>query len=176
LQSFDAQYDFLSGDVSWSTAWQKSYSDNDNDNSMENFNSEDIFGDKRKKIELKLSWDLDFGGAANETKQAYYAVESAKRNLEQSSRDIALAIDAAIADYESALVTLDNNKAGIPLYEKTLELSKLQSKMGMATAIDLKKAKLDLESARADVATATCALLIAAQKLKLELGLLYDVQ
>jgi outer membrane protein TolC len=175
LQSFDAQYDFLSGDLSWSTAWQKSYSGAD-DETMENFNSEDMFGNKRKKIALTLSWELDFGSAANETKQAFYAVESAKRNLEQSSKDIALEIDAAISDYEAALAVLDNSKAGVPLYEKTLELSKLQAKMGMMTAVALKKAELDLASARADVATAACDLLIAAQKLKLTLGLLYDIQ
>jgi outer membrane protein TolC len=175
LQSFDAQYDFLSGDLSWSTGWQKSYSGAE-DETMENFSSEDMFGSKRRKIGLTLSWDLDFGSAANETKQAAYAVESAKRNLEQSYRDIALEIDTARSEYEAALVALDNSKAGIPLYEKTVELAKLQKKMGMMTAIDLQKAELDLASSRTAVETTTCDLLIAIQKLKLALGQLYNAK
>jgi outer membrane protein TolC len=175
LQSFDARYDLLSGDLTWSTAWQKDYSDDDDD-SMETFNSKDMFGTKRKKIGLTLSWDLDFGSAANEVKQAFYSLESARSNVEQSAKDIALEIDEAISAYESAWATLDNSRAGIPLYEKTLELAKLQAKMGMMTAIDLKKAELDLDNAKNDVAAAICDLLIAAKKLQLELGLLYDVE
>jgi outer membrane protein TolC len=175
LQSFDAKYDFLNGDFSWSTAWQKSYS-GAADNSMENFNSEDMFGNKRRKIALTLTWTLDFGSAANQTKQAFYALDSAKRNLEQSSRDIALEIDEAVSDYEAALVTLNTNKAGIPLYEKSLGLLQLQAKLGMATGLELKEAQLELASSRTDVATATCDLLIAARKLQLTLGMLYDVQ
>jgi outer membrane protein TolC len=175
LQSFDTKYDFLSGDFSWSTAWQKSYSGED-DETMENFNSEDIFGSKRRKISLTLSWTLDFGSAANKTKQAYYTMESAKHHLDQAYRDITLEIDEAVSDYEAAIETLNNNKDGIPLYQKTVELLQLQLKMGMTTALELKKARLDLAACRTDVATATCDLLIATGKLQLKLGQLYDRQ
>jgi outer membrane protein TolC len=173
LQSFDTKYDFLSGDFSWSTAWQKSYSGTD-DETMENFNFEDMFGSKRRKISLTLTLDLDFGSASNKTKQAYYTMESAQRNLEQAYQDIALEIDEAASDYEGALVTLNNNKDGIPLYQKTVELLQMQLKMRMTTALELKKAQLDLADCQTDVATATCDLLIANQKLQLKLGQLYD--
>ncbi|HEY8465109.1 MAG TPA: TolC family protein [Bacillota bacterium] len=172
LKSYDAQYDLLSGNLKWSAAWQKT---NTGDSKLENFNEEDLFGSDRRKIGVILKWTLDCGSAANRIKQAQYSVESARRNLEQSYQDIALQIDEAVSNYESALAALNCSREGISLYEKTLELKQLQAKLGAATALDVKKAQLDLINAQKEVASANCDLYIAAAQLKLELGLLYDI-
>lgn len=168
-ESYNLEYDFLNGDFSWTAAWQQDYLDDvtygDND---------DVFGTSKRQYKLKLSWDLSLGGTKNKIQQAAYSLESAKLAHLQSIEDISAAVDEAASAYELAVLKAARAEQGMALYQKDLELTKLKYELGSATSFQVKEAELKLANAGLETDNANYDLQIAAVKLRLELGELYD--
>lgn len=169
--SYGLDYSFLTGELTGTAAWQAEES-----SSGRGLTSglEDLFGTAASTIVLELSYSLDFGSAQNRVQQELYNVESAKKNLEQLYRDLALEIDQAISDYELAAAQLKVKQEALPFYQKNVELAQLKLKLGKATSREVSQAELSLLSAQMEVDNAYCDLLTAAEKVKLALGELYD--
>jgi outer membrane protein len=169
-QSFGLSYDFLSGDFSWLAAQQSQSYQSDITSRSDSVN---YFGANQSYFTLKLSWAIDFGSKANESKQAQYSLENAKLDLEKERRDILLEVKQALADYHLAVKQYQLNRKSMPYYEKDLEIKELQEKLGVITCTDLSTARQnELEAAIAAVKSEYNRLL-ALQKLKMVVGDLY---
>jgi len=168
-QSYNLDYNFLTGEFSWTAAWQESYLDD-----VDRSGSDDVFGYTRSRFTLELSWSFDFGSVKNQIQQATYTLENAKLDYLQSVQDITAEVDEAISGYELAVSNVALTQQALPLYQKELELKKLQLNLGMVTALEVAEAELNLANAQVEVDNAGDDLLVAAEKLKLSLGELYD--
>ncbi len=170
-QSFGLSYDFLSGDLSGTLAHKdESYQSQSDALSGGTGN---YYGDKKDYFTLKFSWSLDFGTAANQTKQARYAMDSAKLDLEKQRRDILLDVSQALADYRLAVRQHDLNQKALPYYEKDLEIKEVQLKLGAITFTDLSDARQDALDARIAAAKSVYDRVLALQQLKKAAGELY---
>jgi outer membrane protein len=168
-ESYNLEYDFLNGDLSWTGAWQKDYLDDINYGG-----SDDIFGTDKRQYKLKLSWGLDFGSAKNQIEQARYSLENAKLAHLQATDEIMAEVKEALAGYELAVFKYNQAGQGIDLYQKDLELTKLKYQLGTVTALAVRDAELNLLSAQLERDNANIDLQIATAKLRLKLGELYD--
>lgn len=168
-ESYNLEYDFLNGDLSWTGAWQKDYLDDINYGG-----SDDIFGSDKRQYKLKLSWGLDFGSVKNQIEQARYTLENAKFAHLQAVEEIMAEVDEALSGYELAVLKYNQAGQGINLYQKDLELTKLKYHLGTVTAFAVRDAELNLLSAQVERDNANLDLQIAAVKLRLKLGELYD--
>lgn len=168
-ESYNLEYDFLNGDLNWAAAWQQDYLDD-----ITYGGNDDVFGTSKRQYKLKLSWSLSMGGAKNKTQQAAYTLENAKLAYLQSIEDILIAVDEAVSAYELALLKATQAEQEIALYQKDLELTKLKFELGSVTPLQVKEAELKLTNARLENENTNYDLQIAAVKLRLELGELYD--
>ncbi len=168
-ESSNLEYDFLNGDLSWTAAWQKDYQDD-----ITNGSNDDVFGSSKRQYKLKLSWELGFGGNKNQIQQVAYTLENAKLAELQSTEDIIAEVDAAASAYELALQKIAQAEQGTALYQKDLELTKLKYQLGKATSFQVTDAELKLLNAQVESDNANSDLEIAAEKLRLKLGELYD--
>lgn len=168
-ESYKLEYDFLNGDLSWTGAWQKDYLDDINYGG-----SDDIFGSDKRQYKLKLSWSLDFGSVKNQIEQARYALENAQLAHLQATEEIMAEVTEALSGYQLAVLKYNQAGQGIDLYQKDLELTKLKYQLGTVTAFAVKDAELNLLSAQLERDNANLDLQIAAAKLRLKLGELYD--
>ncbi|NLY75172.1 MAG: TolC family protein [Firmicutes bacterium] len=168
-ESYKLEYDFLNGDLSWSGAWQKDYLDDINYGG-----SDDIFGSDKRQYKLKLSWGLDFGSAKNQIEQARYTLENAKLAHLQATEEIMAEVAEALSGYQLAVLKYNQAGQGIDLYQKDLELTKLKYQLGTVTAFAVRDAELNLLGAQLERDNADLDLQIAATKLRLKLGELYD--
>lgn len=167
-KSYNLEYDFLNGDLSWTAAWQQDYLDDINYG-----NSDDIFGAEKRQYKLKLSWELGFGGNKNQIQQAAYTLKNAKLAELQSIEDITAEVDEAVSAYELAVLKISQAEQGIGLYQKDLELTKLKHQLGTVTSFEVTDAELKLLNAQVEANNANSDLRIAAEKLRLKLGELY---
>lgn len=168
-ESYNLEYDFLNGDLSWTGAWQKDYLDDINYGG-----SDDIFGSDKRQYKLKLSWGLDFGSVKNQIEKARYTLENAKIAHLQATEEIMAEVAEALSGYELAVLRYNQAGQGTDLYQKDLELTKLKYQLGTVTAFAVRDAELNLRSAQLERDNANLDLEIAAMKLKLKLGELYD--
>jgi outer membrane protein len=168
-ESYNLEYDFLNGDLSWTGAWQKDYLDDINYGG-----SDDIFGSDKRQYKLKLSWGLDFGSVKNQIEQARYTLENAKLAHLQTTEEIMAEVKEALSGYELAVFKYNQAGQGIDLYQKDLELTKLKYQLGIVTASAVRDAELNLRSAQLERDNVNLDLQIAATKLRLKLGELYD--
>lgn len=168
-ESYKLEYDFLNGDLSWTGAWQKDYLDDINYGG-----SDDIFGSDKRQYKLKLSWALDFGNVKNQIEQARYTLENAKLAHAQATEEIMAEVAEAFSGYQLAVLKYNQAGQGIDLYQKDLELAKLKYQLGSVTAFAVRDAELNLLGAQLERDNADLDLQIAAAKLRLKLGELYD--
>lgn len=168
-ESYNLEYDFLSGNFNWTAAWQQDYLDDINYGG-----NDDVFGASKRQYKLKLSWSFGFGDVKNQIRQATYTLENAKLTHWQGVETISAEVDAALSGYELAALKRTQAEQGLELYQKDLELIKLKSELGMATPFQVKDAELKLAGAKMEIDNALCDLRVAAEKLRLALGELYD--
>lgn len=168
-ESYNLEYDFLSGNFNWTAAWQQDFLDDINYGG-----NDDVFGASKRQYKLKLSWSLGFGDDKNRIQQATYTLENAKLAHWQGIETISAEVDAALSGYELAVLKRTQAEQGLELYQKDLELIGLKSELGMATPFQVKDAELKLAGAKMEIDNALCDLRIAAEKLRLALGELYD--
>ncbi len=168
-ESYNLEYDFLSGDFNWTAAWQQDYLDDINYGG-----NDDIFGASKRQYKLKLSWSIGFGDVKNQIQQATYTLENAKLAHLQSIEAISAEVDEALSAYELAALKTAQAEQGLDLYRKDLELTKLKLELGMVTTFQVKDAELKLAGAKMEIDNAHGDLRVAAEKLRLTLGELYD--
>ena len=168
-ESYNLEFDFLSGDFNWTAAWQQDFLDDINYGS-----NDDVFGASKRQYKLKFSWSLGFGDDKNRIQQATYTLENAKLAHWQAVETISAEVDAALSSYELAVLKRTQAEQGLDLYQKDLELIGLKSELGMATPFQVKDAELKLAGAKMEIDNALCDLRVAAEKLRLALGELYD--
>lgn len=167
-ENYSLEYDFLNAEFNWSAALQQSY-----DNSNGSSSISDTFGSNRERIQLGLSWTLDFGSAKNKAQQAAYELENAKLDQLLKAQDIVAEVDSAISQYELAVANVTLSEQAIPLYQKEVELEQLKFKMAAATAVDVAEAELNLKNAQVTLENAQYDLRLAVENLRLKLGELY---
>jgi outer membrane protein TolC len=163
------EYDFLSGNFNWTAAWQQDYLDD-----LNYGGNDDVFGASKRQYKLKLSWSFGFGDLKNQIQQGTYTLENAKLAHLQSVEAISAEIDEALSGYELAVSKRTQAEQGLELYRKDLELTRLKSELGMATSFQVKDAELKLAAAKMEIDNALCDLRVAAEKLRLALGELYE--
>lgn len=168
-ESYNLDYDFLNADFSWSAAWQQDYL-----NDITYGDDDDLFGASKSQYKLKLSWQFGLGDNKNRIKQATYTLENAKLAQLQTAETIVAEVDQGLSAYELAVLKRLQAEQGITLYQTDLELAKLKFQLGTATTFQVKDAELKLLSAQVETENADSDLRIAATKLKLNLGELYD--
>jgi outer membrane protein TolC len=168
-ESYNLEYDFLSGNFNWTAAWQQDYLDD-----LNYGGNDDVFGASKRQYKLKLSWSFGFGDLKNQIQQGTYTLENAKLAHLQSVEAISAEIDEALSGYELAVSKRTQAEQGLELYRKDLELTRLKSELGMATSFQVKDAELKLAAAKMEIDNALCDLRVAAEKLRLALGELYE--
>lgn len=168
-ESYNLEYDFLNGDLSWTGAWQKDYLDDINYGG-----SDEVFGSDKRQYKLKLSWGLDFGSDKNQIEQARYTLENAQLTHLQANEEIMAEVAEALSGYELAVLKYNQAGQGIDLYQKDLELTKLKYQLGTVTAFEVRDAELNLLNAQLERDNAYLDLEIAAAKLRLKSGESYD--
>jgi outer membrane protein TolC len=168
-ESYNLEYDFLKGDLIWTAAWQQDYLDD-----ITYGHNDDIFGNSKSQYKLKLSLALSMGGAKNRIKQAGYTLENAKLAYSQTAREIMAEVDEAVSAYELAFLRNTQVEQGLTLYQKDLELTRLKFQLGTATALEVTDAELKMADAQLEIDNARCDLRLAAEKVRLAVGELYD--
>ncbi|NLW48584.1 MAG: TolC family protein [Firmicutes bacterium] len=168
-ESYNLEYDFLKGDLSWTAAWQQDYLDD-----ITYSGNDDVFGNYKSQYKLRLSWALSMGGAKNRIKQAGYTLENAKLAQSQTARGIIAEVEEAASAYELAGLKRIQVERGLALYQKDLELTQLKFQLGTATALEVTDAELKMADAQLEIDNAQCDLRLAAEKVRLAMGELYD--
>jgi outer membrane protein TolC len=169
-QSFGLSYDFLSGDFSWLAAKKdNSYQSQANIGTT----NTDYYGSKKRYFTLKFNWSLDFGTAANQTKQAQYTLDNAKLDLERERQNILLDVSQTFSEYQLAVKQHELNQKALPYYDKDLEIKEVQRQFGSITFADLSDARQDALDARIAAVKSGYDRVLALQKLKKALGDLY---
>ena len=168
-ESYNLEYDFLSGNFNWTAAWQQDYLDDINYGG-----NDDVFGASKSQYKLKFFWSLGFGDVKNQIQQATYTLENAKLTHLQYIAAISAEVDETLSAYELAVLKVAQAEQGLELYQKDLELIKLKSELGMATSFQVKDAELKLAGVKMEIENARCDLRVTAEKLRLAVGELYD--
>ncbi|HOJ77640.1 MAG TPA: TolC family protein [Bacillota bacterium] len=168
-QSYGVEYDFLSGDLSWSAARK----DDSYNRSVVSGGNSERFGDDKQYFTLEMSWTLDFGIASNKTKQSEYTIANTTLELEKTKRSIAVEVKQAYNNYLLAVRENEVNQKALAFYDKDLEIKNLQAKMGMISEVDLAEARQDAFEARIAALKSSYNVYLAYQQLKKTGGELY---
>jgi outer membrane protein TolC len=83
-------------------------------------------------------------------------------------------VDEAVSAYELAFLRNTQVEQGLTLYQKDLELTRLKFQLGTATALEVTDAELKMADAQLEIDNARCDLRLAAEKVRLAVGELYD--
>lgn len=166
-QSYGLGYDFLNGAFSWQAAQASSSAISEN-SSTNYFSSSD-----KSYFTLKLSWNLDFGAAANTTQQAQYDLDNSRLEREKEQQAVQLEVKGAWADYQLARKQQELDQKTTAYHAKNVEIMKLQAKLGTIKAADLAEAQQDELDARITAIKSGYDQILAFQKLQKATGNLY---
>lgn len=169
LQSYGLEYNFLSGDFSWMAARK----DESYQKSVASSGISERFGNDKRYFTLEMSWTLDYGIAANKTKQAEYTIANTKLDIEKTGRTISLEVKQAYNNYLLAVKENEVNQKALVFYDKDLEIKNLQAEMGMISETDLAEAQQDAFEARIAALKSSYDVYLAYQQLKKVGGELY---
>jgi len=169
LQSYGVEYNFLSGELSWTAARK----DESYDKSVVSSGNSEQYGNDKQYFTLEMSWTLDFGIAANKTKQAEYTIANTKLEIEKTKRSISLEVKQAYNNYLLAVRENEVNQKALAFYDKDLEIKSLQAQMGMISEADLAEAQQDAFEARIAALKSSYDVYLAYQQLKKVGGELY---
>ena len=106
-------------------------------------------------IGLNISIPLFDGFArAARVQRARLQLEQTENDIENLKLNIDQAVEQALNNYKTALVTLDNQKRNIDLAQQVYDQAKLKREQGMGTTLEVTSAQSDLQIAQSNYISA----------------------
>lgn len=166
-ESLTIDYSFLSGDITG--------------NAQETLGPSKYWGQQtfistHNALNLKLTWNLDFGVNRNLIQQNELLLANAKSTCAQTRQSIEWDVDQAAAAYQLALKKVEISRQAVPYYQKQLEIKRLQVKLGMAPGTELADAENNLLQAQNQVKSDDYDRFLAYKKLQMVSGELYPFE